>query len=340
MHADYIMYSPFIGRNAYVDNMERCWGSMYKVIPVTGVTKKEIITLIRTKAVVLNWVENELDSIWRRRLLSYKLLGIKIIWVFHNRIPHEVGQDGQAAVTARKNIKFLAEMSDAIIIHSQNSRKYLEEYTNRFQKVFYVPHVNYMRQYRWLNGSEDGARDFTFVFQGRIMPYKNIELLIKVYKDLELPNCRLRIVGEPCSEKYAEKIQALCAGTGIQLKLDYLSDRAVGEELLKGDVEVFPYDLKSSMNSGAMIGAFSCRRTVIVPNNAMAKDYKDEDFLYVYDYTTEAEHYENLKNVMRKAYENGVGDNRAKGIKAFEYTMLHNSDEAVIKELKKIVAYI
>lgn len=340
MHADYIMYSPFIGRNAYVENMERCWESMYRVTAMTGISKKEIITLMKTRAVVLNWLENELNSRLRRQLLSYKMLGIKVIWVFHNRIPHEVGQDGQAAAAARKNIKFLAGISDAIIVHSQNSRQYLEEYTCRSEKVFYVPHINYMRQYRWLRDTEDGDGDFTFVFQGRIMPYKNIELLIKAYKDLELPHCRLRIAGEPCSERYAEKIEDMCSGTGIELKLEYLSDRAVGEEILKGDVAVFPYDLKSSMNSGAMIGAFTCRRTVIVSNNAMAKDYKGEDFLYVYDYATETEHYENLKKVMRKAYEEGRESNRAKGARAFEYTRLHNSDEAVINELKKIIAYI
>ena len=32
MEKKYIIYSPFIGTNAYIENMKRCWGSIYKVI--------------------------------------------------------------------------------------------------------------------------------------------------------------------------------------------------------------------------------------------------------------------------------------------------------------------
>lgn len=111
------------------------------------------------------------------------MLGIRIIWVFHNRILHNTVVNPEQIKTAKNNMKFMAMISDIIIIHSRNSMKYLMEFTNQKRKVFYVPHVDYERQFRWeTDEAIDTEHKFCFVFQGQISPYKNIELLIKAFK--------------------------------------------------------------------------------------------------------------------------------------------------------------
>ena len=337
MHEDYIIYDPFLGLNAYIENMKKCWGKLYKVIS-PAMAEDNILVLLNTKAVVLNWIEYNLDNEKIKQLLWYKLLGIKIIWVFHNRMPHDSGGTAQELKEIRKKMRFIARVSDVIILHSYSSAKYLKEYLSKTDKKFYVPHVDYMRQIKWAKGNqyeEEGA--FKFVFQGTVSPYKNIELLIKVFRDLDLPNCQLHIIGKPCSAEYAKKINEISLGAEIRLRWECLSDYAVCQEIQKGDVMVLPYDLKSSMNSGAMIAAFSNKRTVIVSANAMAQDFKGQDFLYIYDYSGREDHYHRLKTVMKAVYENGVAVNREKGEKAFEFIRRHNSEEVVVKRLRKMV---
>ena len=335
----YIIYEPYEGTNAYLENMKRCWENKYKVIPHAS-AEDNLYVLLCTKAIVLNWIESNLDKKKKKQLLLYKLLGIKIVWVFHNRIPHEFVDSGQQAKTAKKNMRFMAGISDAIILHSRNSRKYLLECTNNSKKFFYVPHPYYLRQ-SWGGGDVQNEDDcFTFVFQGAVLPYKNIELLIKVFKDLKLPDCKLHIAGKAYDEMYEKKIRELCQGANICLTLEYLSDSAVGEVIRKANVMVLPYDLRSSMNSGAMLNAFSNHRTVIVSNNAMAQDYKEKDFLYIYDYSSQQEHYEQLKKTMKVAYENGIAANRKMGENAYEYTRKYNGDKAVIHKLEKVIEAI
>lgn len=332
----YMIYEPYEGTNAYLENMKRCWESKYKVIPHAS-AEDNLYVLLRTKAIVLNWVESNLNKKKKKQLWFYKLLGIKIIWVFHNRIPHECIDNEQQAKTAKKNLRFMAGISDAVILHSRNSRKFLLEYTNDSKKFFYVPHPDYIRQCRWGRDVQGENECFTFVFQGAIFPYKNIELLIKVFKDLMLPDCKLHIAGKAYDEMYEKKIRALCQGANICLTLEYLSDSAVGEVIRKANVAVLPYDLRSSMNSGTMLNVFSNRRTVIVSNNAMAQDYKGKDFLYIYDYASRQDHYEQLKKAMKAAYENGIAVNRKMGEKAYKYTRKYNGDKAIIHTLEQVM---
>lgn len=341
MHKKYIIYFPFNSANSYIENMKRCWESMYRVIPISS-AESNIFVLFNTKAIVLNWVEGELDNRKKIKLILYKLLGIKIIWVFHNRLPHAAIENLSMAETANKNMHFLATISDAILLHSKNSRIYLEEYTCKQNKIFYVPHVNYMKQYRWVcdYNSINDCNDFIFVFQGAILPYKNIELLIYVFKELQLPHCQLYISGISSNKEYTLKIQQLSQSAKIKIQLGYLSDYAVGEIVRQADVVILPYDIRSSMNSGAMLTAFTNKRTVIVSNNAMAQDYKNKDFLYIYDYSSPTDHYEQLKQMMKQAYNNGKSVNRKMGERAYEYIKKHNSDAIVIQKLKNVMEYI
>ena len=335
MHKDHIIFYPFYG-SAYVDNMKHCWGQLYKVIPWSK-AENNLYLLFNIEAIVLNWIEGVLTIEQKKKLMFYKRIGIKIIWVFHNRMPHRMIDDTENTVW-KENMRFIAKISDGIILHSRCSLKYLQEWTKCQKGITYVPHVDYEEQYGW--GKHEAAipaKRFCFAFIGQIAPYKNIELLIDAFKRSNLPDCELRISGKPCDTAYGKKIQALCKNSSILLRLGYLSDCEIGEEIRKADVLVLPYDLRSSMNSGAMIAAFSNKRTVVISNNAMAQDYEKEDFLYVYDYVDIEDHCQELKLMLKRAFENGVEKNRDMGKRAYLYTKKNNSEVMVVDRLKRVI---
>lgn len=47
----------------------------------------DIFSMINTKAVFLNWMEERLDREIKLKLIMYKAMGAKIIWVFHTAFP-------------------------------------------------------------------------------------------------------------------------------------------------------------------------------------------------------------------------------------------------------------
>ena len=95
------------------------------------------------------------------------------------------------------------------------------------------------------------------------------------------------------------------------------------------DVVVIPYVNESSMNSGVMIQAFSCGKTVIVSDFAMARDYALQSFFYGYS--------KSLEKVMKKAYRNGKEKNKRMGEEAKKYMDTHNNEDIVRDRLYDVL---
>ena len=69
----------------------------------------------------------------------------------------------------------------------------------------------------------------------------------------------------------------------------------------------------------------------------MAQDYEKEDFLYVYDYVDIEDHCQELKLMLKRAFENGVEKNRDMGKRAYLYTKKNNSEVMVVDRLKRVI---
>ena len=54
-----------------------------------------LIVLNEIKCIYLNWIENTLDELDRQLLKKAKKMRVKIIWVFHNRLPHDTKSEQQ-----------------------------------------------------------------------------------------------------------------------------------------------------------------------------------------------------------------------------------------------------
>ncbi len=288
----------------------------------------EISKMLHTKAVFLNWIEQDLDTKMKIQISLHKLLGAQIIWVFHNKYPHDVKQDEHIC----KNINWIANHSSRIVLHSKNSVQFIPNLNKNRNKAVYIPHLLYKSHNENVDLNEVRAKygicqkDFVFLIFGRIRPYKNIEEGIEVFRALKLHDAKLIIAGKPEDNKYADKLKRLCRDdSDIILDLQFISNMMLDNLIDISDVVVLPYKDGSSMNSGVMIQAFSRRTTVITPDICMARDMAEEKFFYMYK--------NSLEKVMMKAYKNGKDTNKFMGMCAGKYLNKNNNWEEVKKKI-------
>ena len=118
-----VVYIPYIisnSGNEYVPNMIKILQDEYIVFGnLAG--SANILQMLQTKAVFLNWIEDqsEFGSKMKVQLILHKLLGAKIIWVFHNKYPHDAAFDHKVI----SNMNWLARHSSIIMLHSKKQQK-------------------------------------------------------------------------------------------------------------------------------------------------------------------------------------------------------------------------
>lgn len=330
---DKVIYLPYPVRgskiNEYVANMVNILQDEYLVLGDLA-EPFNIPQMLQTKAVFLNWIENDnsLNFKVKVQLMLYKLFGTKIIWVFHNKYPHG------AIMTSKSvhNMKWLAQNSNIIILHSKESRKYIPNKAHNSGKAVYIPHILYDQQNEGVNLDNIRAKygisedDFVFTMFGEIRPHKNIEGGVGAFEKLHLEKAKLIIAGNPPDNQYAGKIKKMCqANKDIILDLHYISNVMLDNIIDISDVVLIPYCDSSYMNSGVMIQSFSKGKTVIVSDICMARDMKKENFFYMY--------HNSLSKAMSKAYRNGKAVNQNMGTHAKEYINKNHSREIVKKRL-------
>ena len=262
------------------------------------------------KLVHLNWFENLDESsraaMWKSffrktvALLSIKASGKKLVWTMHNRLSHEKGSGN----LSRLLVKMLLKSVDAVVIHCAETETVLREIYPGFQgKILLIPHPHFIGTYGPTSDSPEKTQGpLKLLFTGAVKPYKNLELLIQVCQQFG-DAVHLTIAGKPASTGYAEDLQRLTAGMDqADLQLSFVEDHQIPGLIGESNLLVLPYDLRSSLNSGTVILAFSYGRTVICPRIGTIDELAaaQSDFL-TYSYTSESEHESKLRTAIQKA---------------------------------------
>jgi beta-1,4-mannosyltransferase len=266
------------------------------------------------KLVHINWFENVDDSSFFTALRSFirklvvliaiKLGNKKLVWTMHNRTSHETG----LSFFSRTLMSLLIRKADKIIIHSKVSKALLNEYVkNSDQKAIYLPHPNFIESYGpIITAEKSGLEDkrLNLLFIGTIKPYKNIELLIDIAKKFP-STIQLTIAGKPSSKSYCDKLHKIAQGANnIHLALRFIADEEIPTILSTADLLILPYDIKSSLNSGTVILAFSYKKSVICPLIGTISDLEDErKYVLDYSYNNFQEHEKSLVKGIERAVE-------------------------------------
>ncbi len=328
---DTIVYIPYIRSVISNEHEVNKIDILKRKYHVTGCLAEptDVYQMLKTKAVFLNWVEDKLDTKMRIQLCLYKLFGAKIIWVFHNKYPHEAAEGDKRVIS---NMRWLADLANYIMLHSKHSGRYIPNYQHNVSKQVYVPHMIYEKSLPELQMNELRQKynisdsDFIFTMFGMIRPYKNYEDGVKAFKSLGLKGAKLILAGSCMDGKYARYLKELCGDCNdIILDLGFIPNITRDAIIGISDVLVIPYVNKSSMNSGVMMQAFSNEKTVIIPDICMARDFAPQGFFYGYRV--------DLEKAMQRAYKNGKEINREMGHKAYEYVIRNNSEKIVSEKI-------
>lgn len=318
----------------YINSVQSMIQSKYYVASYQDV-KNGLFDLKDVGVLYLNWIEGNSDLEDKKFLERSKSLGVKIVWVFHNKIPHDIN-DISGAI---EWIKFYINISDKICILSRDSISVIKKYCPDadVSKIHYLPHQDYINMYGYLNKPNgivnNSDKYMVYGCFGQIRPYKNIELLIEAFNCFKYrDNSKLIIAGRPINIEYVETLKKMSRHDNIIFDSEYIPSAMLGRYIEQSDILVLPYNVESSMNSGAMVMSFSYERTVIVPKIEMVSEFP-QDKLFSYYYSNRGEHLECLLKQMERAYELGKEELHNKGRELKQFLISNNSKEIVMDNI-------
>tara|TARA_R110002050_G_scaffold242271_6_gene378657 strand:+ start:8734 stop:9687 length:954 start_codon:yes stop_codon:yes gene_type:complete len=210
--------------------------------------------------VFCNWYENNAvrkGSLGVIQILVFclicRFLKFKLIWLRHNRIPHQVF--GYRKYTALIACYFLAKLSFKYLSHGL---KYAHEHG-----IEWVAHPLYFRSF------DEGITGDYYVCFGRMMKYKKIEDILLAWS----PGRHLYLCG-----KFERNYREVCEKIAQERKLKVsIIDRFISDDELKTIVSnakgvVVANDGGSAIISGVIFYAFSLGMKVYLVNDLMESE--------------------------------------------------------------------
>jgi len=327
------------GKNEYTELMKN-------VLTIMGIEPRPLSFATRSNFAWLHWFENRRSIPSAIKFLEKcKKKGTKIIWNVHNKIPHET----KNSENVRSFMRHIAVFSDKIISHSTPTTEVIKELCENdetiLKKIVYVPHPHYIGTYgpqkedRFLDNNK-----LKLCFFGAVRKYKNVELLISAVTELGFDDVELSIYGRCRPRGYGESLQLLAdENKNIKTHFKFIHDRDIPEILASCHLLVLPYNLDSSLNSGATILAFSYGRTVLSSNTGTLEDIEDKSLFFAYSYGNQDEHKEKLKkhiSEIREKYKGNYNELLKLGERCKQYVAENNSSEQVAKQLEQVFTKI
>lgn len=280
-----------IGKNPYIDNLISAIDeSSKKVINKSDFTKLGIFTLLKyvfvADAFIFNWLESlqekrfgKLQSVFLPFLmLLLRLLGKKIIVIFHNKHAHNGN-----GFFSKLNVFFSVLLSSKIVTHAKAGKTYLIDKYGKLinsNKVEFIYHPVYSSE---LISFEKKEVKYDYIIWGAISPYKGIyEFLEFVKNNPDLKNKRILICGKVSSKDFYNKLLA------FELENVKIIDAFITEEKLRDYIAIsrvilFVYSSESVLSSGALTKSLNYNKPIIGPRKGAFKDLEDHQLLNCFD---------------------------------------------------------
>src|SRR5690606_32191757 len=209
---------------------------------------------------------------FRKRLVSWRAAGHRIVWTMHNVLPHESSMP-EAEVALRR---VMVEQANAVHLLSRGSATEAVRYYELPEgKTFHGPHPSYEG---WYANARDrmsarldlelSANEFVFVPFGSLQRCKGLVELIDAVEQLRTRHperpMRLLIAGKAVDQGYHSELVAKTGHiSAVTLIPSAMEERQVQTLLNGADVAVAPY--LRTLNSGAALLAASFRRPLVAP---------------------------------------------------------------------------
>jgi len=272
-------------------------------------------------------------------LIIKYLLKRKIIWTVHNLISHELFFPKFERVIRKLFAKFV----DYTIVHCNIAKKIvINEYGKSPNKIYIIPHGNYLSNYKNYISRQDarkllniGSNNFIFLFFGSIRPHKDIELLIRSFRKLQIiDRTKLMVIGNPINTYRCKIVRILENIPNILYKLEYIPDNDIQNYMNAADIVVIPY--KHVLTSGEVLLAMTFGKAIIAPRLGCIIDLLDEKGAFLYN----PKENESLLMALRKALENKdkleeMGQYNLKLARVFEWKKIGTETKKVYENFFK-----
>ncbi|RLM89194.1 glycosyltransferase [Halobellus sp. Atlit-38R] len=254
----------------------------------------------RPDVVHLHWLSKSFvtEQSWLTALLGVRLLvellvlrlsGVRVVWTVHNLGEHARRSPRVELLTKRLATRLI----DGIIVHCDGARGTVMELfdlsADDRPDVRAVPHGNYLDSYPNEIDRADaradlgyGPEDTVFLYFGLIRPYKNVPELVDTFRELDAPDARLLVVGNPWSDELAATVRdRVAADDRARAVLEFVPDDEIQRYMNAADAVVLPYE--EVLTSGAAILAMSFGNPVVAPNRGCVGERLDPRWNVRYD---------------------------------------------------------
>lgn len=189
-----------------------------------------------------------------------RILGYKIVWTAHNILPHEpIFRDDVAARTQ------LTHVADAVIAHQDVAVPKLESLGAR--NIHIIPAGSYTGEYKSGISRHEarqrlglGLEDRVVVFLGNILPYKQVDWLLKAANQLSDEDLHLRVVvaGECRDSEMLAVLRRLAAEAGprVVARFGHVPDDEIQVYFASADAAALPFSRITSSSSAILAMSF------------------------------------------------------------------------------------
>ncbi|TYB60592.1 glycosyltransferase [Nonomuraea sp. PA05] len=187
-----------------------------------------------------------------------RLLGLRLVWTAHNVLPHRpVFADDTAAR------RTLVRHCDLVIAHHSTALDRLAAMGAKPSRAVVIPHGPFPAPPIPPPGRSGGVR--TFLFFGRIEPYKGVEDLLAAFAALPAElDVRLVVAGACPDAALAAGLEASARGDDrVELRIGRVPDEDVAGLFAGSDVVVLPF--REITTSGSALLALAHGRPLVVP---------------------------------------------------------------------------
>jgi len=263
----------------------------YRVINEKNPSTKGIFDIakyfFKIDYIILNWIEDLpekkggfLQTMFLLMIMSLsKILGIKIIWIMHNKLSHSKKHEWLKKIIFQGLIK----KSDFIITHSSEGVGYAGSINpGSKERIHYWPHPVKDRRKKSI---EEFKIDI--MIWGTLAPYKGILEFLQLIHESNLEHkYRIFIIGKSSSKEYLASLSKY-TNENIIIKDDFVDDNSLQELCSKSKIVLFTYAKSSILSSGALMDSIGFGANVIGPEVGAFSDLAKENIIKTYHDTNE-----------------------------------------------------
>ena len=194
--------------------------------------------------------------------------GAKIVWTMHNFKAHEALHP---SLEARFWRQFIPRVDGAISLSETGLSMAKAQFPALCDvPTAVIPHGHYREEYPQNTVDGRDALDIppkarVILFFGAVRAYKNVDSLVRAFRDVTTPEALLYVVGRPNTVSLTRTIlDEASKDSRVRVEFEFVKIEDVSKFMQAADLVVLPY--RAILNSGSALLALSFNRPVLVPD--------------------------------------------------------------------------